>query len=107
MCIRDRIGYVAVGILLAWIANCVVLPYRRKNASAQLWKKYGEACGLLVRVCRQENADKQLYYSLVIQVHLMEEKLCPVSYTHLDVYKRQRFRPARCGKNLHSGRNPE
>ena len=76
-----RIGYVAVGILLAWIANCVVLPYRRKNASAQLWKKYGEACGLLVRVCRQENADKQLYYSLVIQVHLMEEKLCQNSKT--------------------------
>lgn len=74
--IMIRIGYVAVGILLAWIANCVVLPYRRKNASAQLWKKYGEACGLLVKVCRQENADKQLYYSLVIQVHLMEEKLC-------------------------------
>ena len=36
-----RIGYVAVGILLAWFANCVVLPYRRKMQALNFGKSMG------------------------------------------------------------------
>lgn len=70
-----RLGYICAGVLIAWAVNCLLFPFRRKTASQQLWDKYASTTELLGRICREENADPQIYYSLVIQSHLMEEKL--------------------------------
>ena len=47
----------------------------RRLATEQLWNKYAAATKLLTQICRQEDTDTQLYYSLIIQSHLLEEKL--------------------------------
>lgn len=70
-----RIGYVCMGVLIGYILNCLVVPYKREHATKQLWEKYKSAAELLTKVCRGEHADPQLYYSLVIRVHLLEDKL--------------------------------
>lgn len=70
-----RLGYIGLGILVALAANCLFLPFKRKTATRQLWKKYASTTELLSRVCQQEQIDPQLYYSLVIQAHLQESKL--------------------------------
>lgn len=70
-----RIGYILVGALLALVVNCLIVPYTASTATKQLFKKYAGIIRLLSKVCQTENPDPQLYYSLVIQSHLMEEKL--------------------------------
>ncbi len=70
-----RLGYILLGIGIALLANCVLFPFKRKKATGQLWEKYVATTGLLTRVCRAEQTDPQLYYSLVIQAHLLEDKL--------------------------------
>lgn len=70
-----RLGYVLLGILIGWIANCLFFPYKRKQATKQLWKKYIHTTQLLTQICHKENTDHQLYYNLVIQAHLLENKL--------------------------------
>lgn len=70
-----RMGYVLTGVVIAYIVNCLVFPYSRAKATRQLWEKYRDTTKLLAGICREDKPDTQLYYSLVIQVHLMEEKL--------------------------------
>ncbi|WP_276949620.1 FUSC family protein [Enterocloster lavalensis] len=70
-----RLGYVCVGAALAVAANCLLFPYKRGTATRQLLKKYAATTELLTRVCRERQVDTQLYYSLVIQAHLLEAKL--------------------------------
>ena len=70
-----RLGYVCVGAVLAVAANCLLFPYKRKTAIRQLLKKYAATTDLLTRVCGEHEVDTQLYYSLVIQAHLLEAKL--------------------------------
>ena len=70
-----RLGYIGAGILVALAANCLFFPFKRKTATRQLWKKYVSTTRLLSEVCRKEQADPQLYYSLVIQAHLQEDRL--------------------------------
>ena len=70
-----RIIYICAGALFALAANCLVFPYSRSMATRQLLKKYAATTGLLTKVCLEENVDPQLYYELVIQSHLQEEKL--------------------------------
>lgn len=70
-----RLGYIAAGIVVAMLANCIVFPFRRNRATRQLWKKYVSTTELLTKVCRDPQTDPQLYYSLVIQAHLQEAKL--------------------------------
>lgn len=70
-----RVGYILAGALLALAVNCLVAPYTLSAATKQLVKKYAQTTKLLSNVCQAENPDPQLYYSLVIQSHLMEEKL--------------------------------
>lgn len=70
-----RIIYICAGAVIALAANCLLFPYKRRTATRQLLRKYAAVTELLNRVCREEDADVQLYYSLVIQAHLMEEKL--------------------------------
>jgi len=69
------LGYVCVGAVLAVAANCLLFPYKRKTAIRQLLKKYAATTDLLTRVCGEHEVDTQLYYSLVIQAHLLEAKL--------------------------------
>lgn len=70
-----RVGYIVAGVLIAYVVNCLLLPYSRAAATKQLWKKYQKMTDLLVTICGSEQPDPQLYYSLVIQIHLLEEKL--------------------------------
>lgn len=70
-----RLCYIGVGVLIALAANAWLFPFQRKTATRQLWQKYRSTTQLLSALCRQEQADPQLYYSLVIQAHLLEEKL--------------------------------
>lgn len=70
-----RLGYICFGAMAAYLANCLLFPYKRSTATLQLWNKYKTVVDLLTRVCRSENVDPQLYYNLVIQAHLQEDKL--------------------------------
>ncbi|MEL4862023.1 FUSC family protein [Pseudoflavonifractor phocaeensis] len=70
-----RLGYICVGALIALAANCLFFPYKRDTATRQLLKKYAATTDLLTRVSQEDSPDPQLYYDLVIQAHLQEEKL--------------------------------
>lgn len=70
-----RLGYIFVGAAAAYLANCLIFPYSRKKATQQLWKKYKSITELLAQICRSDSMDSQLYYHLVIQAYLVEEKL--------------------------------
>lgn len=70
-----RISYVLAGILIGYIANCIILPYKRDTATIQLWNKYATTTKLLTYICREKEIDLQLYYNLVIKAHLQEDKL--------------------------------
>ncbi len=70
-----RIGYILAGACIAYIVNCLFLPYDRAKATRHLWKKYRKTTDLLTKVCRSDKTDTQLYYNLVIQAYLQEEKL--------------------------------
>lgn len=70
-----RLGYILLGIVVAVLANCVLFPFKRKKATVQLWKKYINTTKLLAKICRREDTDSQLYYNLMIQAHLQEDKL--------------------------------
>lgn len=70
-----RLGYIAIGILVAFLGNLVIFPFRRSTATRQLFKKYVSTSELLTKVCQEQDADPQLYYGLVIQAHLQEDKL--------------------------------
>lgn len=71
-----RLGYICAGALIAYGANCLLLPFTRKTATRQLRQKYAATAGLLERVCRADPVDPQLYYSLVIRSYLLDAKLC-------------------------------
>lgn len=70
-----RVGYICLGILIALIANCLIFPFSREKATRQLCKKYVNTTELLSKICRSEQIDPQLYYGLIIQAHLQEDKL--------------------------------
>lgn len=70
-----RLTYIGIGALIALAANCLIFPYRRSMATKQLLEKYAATTGMLAKVCFEEDVDPQLYYELVIQSHLQEEKL--------------------------------
>lgn len=70
-----RLGYIVAGILVGLTFNCLFFPFRRKTATRQLWQKYVSTTELLTKTCREESPDPQLYYGLVIQAHLLEDKL--------------------------------
>lgn len=70
-----RFGYIVAGVLIALLANRVLFPFYRKKATKQLFQKYISTTGLLSKICQSDQWDPQLYYSLIIQSHLLEEKL--------------------------------
>lgn len=70
-----RLGYILAGALAGYALNCLIYPYSRARATKQLWNKYKNVTELLTKVSHWNQADPQLYYNLVIQAHLQEEKL--------------------------------
>lgn len=70
-----RLGYILAGIAIGYAVHCAVRPYKREDATRQLWDRYQATVGLLTRLCREKKVDPQLYYHLVIQAHLQEDKL--------------------------------
>lgn len=70
-----RLGYILAGAAAGYIANCILFPYNRAKATRQLWKKYKSVTELLDKICLSGSMDSQLYYHLVIQAYLLEEKL--------------------------------
>lgn len=70
-----RLCYVVLGIGIALLANCLVFPFHKKRATRQLWEKYEATTGLIAKLCRSQQRDAQLFYNLVIQAHLLEDKL--------------------------------
>ena len=70
-----RLAYILAGAAAAYILNCLVLPYGRDRATRALWKKYKSVTELRDRIRHTEKPDSQLYYTLVIQAHLQEDKL--------------------------------
>ncbi|MDO5602373.1 MAG: FUSC family protein [Oscillospiraceae bacterium] len=70
-----RFGYVIAGVLIALFFNLVCFPFKREKATRQLFQKYLSTVKLLTRVCQKKCDDSQLYYGLVIQAHLLEDKL--------------------------------
>lgn len=70
-----RLGYILLGALIGYGINCLVVPYRRADATRSLWSRYQSVVKALVRICQSQDVDTQLYYHLVIQAHMMEHKL--------------------------------
>lgn len=70
-----RMGYILAGAAIGYVANCLLIPYNRAAATAQLLEKYRSVTTLLTQACHGDRVDTQLYYNLVIQAHLQEEKL--------------------------------
>lgn len=70
-----RLEYIVIGVLVALAVNCLILPFKRATATRQLWRKYASTTELLSKICRDPEIDSQLYYALVIQAHLQEDKL--------------------------------
>lgn len=70
-----RLGYILIGIVIGYAVHCVIRPYKREDATLHLWDRYQVTVGLLTRLCHEKKVDAQLYYHLVIQAHLQEDKL--------------------------------
>lgn len=70
-----RVGCIVAGVLLAMFANCLICPFKKEKATHQLFQKYVHTTDMLTKICQEEVKDPQLYYSLVIQAHLQEDKL--------------------------------
>lgn len=70
-----RMGYICIGAAIAYLVNCVLFPFHRSRATHQLVQKYSATTELLTQICHAGEVDPQLYYNLVIQAHLLEEKL--------------------------------
>lgn len=70
-----RMGYILIGIAIALLFNCLLFPFRQKRATRQLWNKYIVTTKILTKICRTYQTDPQLYYNLVIQAHLQEDKI--------------------------------
>ena len=78
-CVRDvpdsarlHTGRCSCGL---YTKTALVLPYGRDRATRALWKKYKSVTELRDRIRHTEKPDSQLYYTLVIQAHLQEDKL--------------------------------
>lgn len=89
-----RLCYICLGILLAHLFNCVLFPYKRRMATYSLWKKYLATTAAIKRLCCSERNDPQLYFSLIIQAYLQEEKLW--AENNFDQNEEGRARLLRC-----------
>lgn len=81
-----RLMYIAIGIVIAVIANQLLFPIKRKYITSQLSDKYIKTVNLLEKISCNENVDTQLYYSLIIQSHMIEETLIDTIKTSCNPY---------------------
>lgn len=70
-----RLSYIIIGAMLAFMFNCMLFPYTRQMATRALWKRYERVTELLIALSNEQEPDAQLYYSCIIQAHMLEEKL--------------------------------
>lgn len=70
-----RLAYILIGIGIGYVVHCIIRPYRREDATHHLWDRYQATVDLLTKLCHDKKVDPQLYYHLVIQAHLQEDKL--------------------------------
>lgn len=70
-----RLGYILAGIGIGYAVHCVFRPYKREDATHHLWDRYQATVEMLTGLCREKKVDPQLYYHMVIQAHLQEDKL--------------------------------
>lgn len=70
-----RLCYVGIGVSIVLVGNLFIFPFWRKTATNQLLEKYSSTVDILTKMCKEKNIDSQLYYNLVIQAHLQEDKL--------------------------------
>lgn len=70
-----RLMYIALGIIVVIIANRLLFPMKRKHINVQLCNKFIKTVNLLESISCHRNVDTQLYYSLIIQSHMIEEPL--------------------------------
>lgn len=75
-----RLGYILIGILAAYLVNVLFFPYTRSMATKQLFNKHQSITRHLKKLYQSDKMDYQLYYHLVIQAYLVEEKL--IENTH-------------------------
>ncbi|RGZ01319.1 FUSC family protein [Clostridium sp. AM58-1XD] len=94
-----RAGYILAGAAVAYIVNCLIWPYSRARATKQLWEKYKAVTDLLSYVCRSDQTDPQLYYNLVIQAYLQEEKL--IQNANLEEWNELPLLMVKCQHQIH------
>lgn len=70
-----RICYILAGVAFAYVINCLLFPYTRAQATKQLWEKYKTFTSQLTKMCHTDELDTQLYYHLIIQAYILENKL--------------------------------
>jgi hypothetical protein len=70
-----RLGYIVLGILIALVCNCLILPFKRQDATHELGQRYIAATEAALKIQKREQVDLQLYYNVVIYIHLLEDKL--------------------------------
>ena len=70
-----RIAYIVVGSLLALVLNVYCLPYRRAHATEHLQKRYAALSERIAALCAGGDTSSQCYYSAVVHLHLIEDKL--------------------------------
>lgn len=70
-----RLSYILAGVLIAYVVNILIFPFTRSMATRQLFIKYQSITDHLKKLYLSSTMDYQLYYHLVIQSYLVEEKL--------------------------------
>lgn len=70
-----RLGTTLAGVLIAMVGNRWFCPFQKSLATRQLLTKYIKTSKCLTKLCKEQDSDSQLYYSLLIQVLLQEEAL--------------------------------
>lgn len=70
-----RLGYICIGIAIAYIANRLICPFKRNTAIEYLCKRYSTTKELLSNSSLDKLSDPQLYYNLMVHTLLQEEKI--------------------------------
>lgn len=70
-----RLGYICMGIAVAYVANRFIYPFHRSTAIKHLCKRHFAITELLEDTLHNKSTEPQLYYNLMVHTLLQEEKL--------------------------------
>lgn len=70
-----RLGYICIGIAIAYVVNRFIYPFKRSTDVSYLCKRHLATAELLAYTSHDKSSDPQLYYNLVVHTLLQEEKL--------------------------------